>query len=144
MVQLPQPGKVVGEVTVTGAIFGAPDKDFARAAQDLIPQMIGSIRRELKNVDDRRKHPRLAANFGITLYPIHGDGGIDSPVYARCQDVSVAGIAVATETTLSTKYAYAAFEGVGITAGQTVLVRWVRTQVVDRLCVSGGYYRTDL
>ncbi|MBA4190762.1 MAG: hypothetical protein C0467_22480 [Planctomycetaceae bacterium] len=144
IVQLPPPGKVVGEVTVTGGIFGTPDKEFSRQAQDIIPQMIGSIRRELKNVDDRRKHPRLAASFGITLYPIHGDGGIDTPVYARCRDVSVAGISVATETTFSTKYAYAAFEGVGITAGQTVLVRWVRTQVVDRMCVSGGYYRTDL
>jgi len=144
IVQLPPPGKVVGEVIVTGGIFGAPDKEFSRQAQDVIPQMIGSIRRELKNVDDRRKHPRMPAQFGVTLYPIHGDGGIDTPVYARCRDVSVAGIAVATETTLTTKYAYAAFEGVNLTAGQTVLVRWVRTQVVDRMCVSGGYYRTDL
>ncbi len=144
VVQLPPPGKVVGEVTVTGGIFGTPDKDFSRQAQDVIPQMIGSIRRELKNVDDRRKHPRLGASFGVTLYPIHGDGGIDTPVYARCRDVSIAGISVATETTFSTKYAYAAFEGVGLTAGHTVLVRWVRTQVVDRMCISGGYYRTDL
>ncbi|MFO0825508.1 MAG: serine/threonine-protein kinase [Gemmataceae bacterium] len=144
IVQLPPPGKVVGEVVVTGGMFGVPDKDFTRQAQDVIPQMIAGIRRELKNVDDRRKHPRLPASFGVTLYPIHGDGGIDTPIYARCRDVSVGGISLATETALPTKYAYAAFEGVGVTAGHTILVRWVRTQVVDRLCISGGYYRTDL
>ncbi|VTU00750.1 serine threonine protein kinase : Probable serine/threonine protein kinase OS=Blastopirellula marina DSM 3645 GN=DSM3645_24085 PE=4 SV=1: Pkinase [Gemmataceae bacterium] len=143
-VHLPPPGKVVGEIVVTGTLFGVPDKDFSRQAQDVIPQMIASIRRELKNVDDRRKHPRIPAQFPITLYPIHGDGGIDNPVYARCRDVSLVGLSVATETTFNTKYAYAAFEGVGITAGQTILVRWVRTQVVDRMCISGGYYRTDL
>lgn len=144
IVQLPQQGKVVGEVTVLGRFFGTPDKDFMRAGQDIIPQIIGSVRRELKNVEDRRKHPRLPANFGITLYPIHGDGGIDTPVIARCRDVSLGGISVATEVAFQTKYVYAAFEGVGMVAGQSILVRWVRSQPVGREIISGGYYRTDL
>ncbi len=141
---LPNPGRVVGEVTVTGALFGTPDRDFARQALDLVPQLITQVRRELKNVDDRRKHPRIAANFQATLYPIHGDGGIDVPVHARCRDVSLGGLCVATDAPLPTRYAYATFDGIGPTAGQAILVRFLRSQAVNRECVSGGQYRMDL
>jgi len=144
VIRLPHPGRVVGEVTVTGALYGTPDRDFTKQAQDLIPQLIVQIRRELKNVDDRRRHPRLAAGFGITLYPIHGAGGIDVPVHARCRDVSLGGLCVATESPLPTKYVYATFDGVGATAGQAILVRILRTQPVNRECLCGGQYRTDL
>jgi serine/threonine protein kinase len=143
-IQLPSGGRVVGEIVVEGGLFGTPDREFTRQAMDLIPQLISQIRRELKNVEDRRRHPRLAAKLGVTLYPIHSDGGIDVPIPARCRDVSIGGLCVVTEAPLPTKYAYAVFDDVGSTAGQAILVRFGRTQPVNRECHSGGQYRTDL
>ncbi len=144
IIRLPNTGRDVGEIAVTGALFGTPDREFTRQAADLIPQLITQVRRELKNVEDRRKHPRLSAKFMVTLYPIHGNGGIDVAIHARCRDVSMGGICVATDAPLSTKYAYAAFDEVGPTAGQAILVRFLRSQPVNRECVSGGQYRIDL
>jgi hypothetical protein len=143
-IRLPPPGRQVGEVVVSGAVFGTPDPNFARQAADAIPRLLVDVRRELKNVDDRRKHPRVAADFAVTLYPIHSDGGIDVPVHARCRDVSLGGLCLATDAPLPTKYSYAAFDGIGAVAGQAILVRFLRTQAVNRECVSGGQYRADL
>jgi hypothetical protein len=137
-------GRSLGEITVTGALFGTPDKEFSRQAMDLIPQVITQVRRELKNVEDRRRHPRLSTSCTVTLYPIHSDGGIDVPIHARCRDVSMGGICVASESPLPTKYSYATFDGVGGTAGQAILVKFLRTQLVNRECLSGGQYRVDL
>jgi serine/threonine protein kinase len=144
IVQMPPPGKVVGEVVVVGGVFGTPEKDFKQKANEIIQQLIGCIRRELKNVDDRRKFPRVAANLATTLYPIHGDGGIDMAVMAHCRDISAGGLCVITDAPLQTKYAFATFDGVPYTAGQAILVRWVRTQTLGRECITGGYFRTDL
>jgi eukaryotic-like serine/threonine-protein kinase len=144
IIRLPNTGRAVGEIVVTGSLFGTPDREFARQTTDLIPQLISQVRRELKNVEDRRRHPRLTANFMVTLYPIHGDGGIDVAVHARCRDVSMGGLCVATDTPLSTKYSYASFDGVSPTAGQAILVRFLRSQPVNREVLSGGQYRTDL
>lgn len=137
-------GRAVGEIAVTGALFGTPDKEFCRQSLDLIPQLITQVRRELKNVEDRRRHPRLHANLKVALYPIHSDGGIDVAIHARCRDVSLDGLCVATDCPLPTKYAYAVFDGVGPTAGHAILVRFLRSQPANRECVSGGQYRVDL
>jgi hypothetical protein len=58
--------------------------------------------------------------------------------------VSLGGLCVATDGPLPTRYCYAAFDGVGPVAGQAILVRFLRTQAVNRRCVSGGQFRTDL
>lgn len=144
VIRLPPPGRAVGEVSVTSRLFGTPDADFARQAADAIPRLIADVRRELKNVEDRRKHPRVACTLAVTLYPIHSHGGIDLPIHARCRDVSLGGVCVATDSPLPTKYCFATFDGVGMIAGQAILVRFLRTQAVNRECISGGQYRTDL
>jgi hypothetical protein len=143
-IRLPPSGRMVGELTVTGRLFGTPDRDFAQKANDLIPKLIADVQRELKNVEDRRKYPRVAAGFAVTFYPIHSDGGIDVPIYARCRDVSIGGLCAATDAPLPTKYFYATFDAVGITAGQAILVRTMRVQTANRECLIGGHYRADL
>jgi serine/threonine protein kinase len=144
VIRMANAGRTVGEIVVTGALYGTPDRDFSQQSMDLIPQLIAQVRRELKNVDDRRRHPRIAAKFMVTLYPIHSAGGIDVPIHARCRDVSLGGLCVATESPLPTKYAYAAFDGIGMTAGQAILVKFLRSQAANRECQSGGQYRADL
>jgi hypothetical protein len=143
-VQLPTPGRSAGEVVLSGRLFGDPDQAFARAAENSIPQMMADIRRELQNVEDRRKHPRLAAGFAINLYPLHSDGGVDPPIPARCKDVSAGGLALTVETRLTTKYSYVAFEGVAATTGLAILIRMMRSQQQGTELLVGGRYRTDL
>jgi serine/threonine protein kinase len=143
-IKLSSSGKSVGEITLSAGFFGTPDQGFASYVTGKMSQIITDIRRELKNVDDRRRHARISTNFMVTLYPIHGDGGIDTPVTARCRDISLGGLCVATESPIPTKYAYVAFDGIGSVAGQAVLVKFLRTQFVNRECHLGGQYRIDL
>jgi hypothetical protein len=140
----PPPGQMVGELTVTGRLFGNPDGEFRSKAHTAIPDLIMEVRRELKNVEDRRKHPRVAAEFAVTLYPIHSDGGIDVPLHGRCHDVSLGGLCFATDVRPPTKYHFATFDEIEMTSGQAILIRLVRSQAVNRECVCGAQYRTDL
>jgi serine/threonine protein kinase len=144
VIQLPPPGRAVGEITVSGGTFGSPSQEVTRQAVEMIPRLIVEVRRELKNVDDRRKSPRVAANFPVTLYPIHSAGGVDMPIHGRVRDISLGGICVVTDTAFQTKYAYAVFEGVKDVADWALLIRFLRTQLVGRENVSGGQFRTDL
>jgi len=146
VVQLPKAGRSIGEVTVTGAVYGSPDKDFVRTAQDALPKLLADVRRELGNVEDRRRSPRLAAAFPLTIYPLHSDGTVDVAVGGKCREVSAGGLSFATDAPLGTKYAFVEFGGVVATAGLAVLVRVVRSQSlqVGQPPVYGVQYRTDL
>ncbi|MDB5308200.1 MAG: pknF 1 [Gemmataceae bacterium] len=145
-VQLPKTGKSVGEVTVTGAVFGAPDRAFVRTAEDMIPKIIADIRREVGNVADRRKTPRVAVAFPVTLYPLHSDGTVDPAIAGRCRDVSAGGVGFAAAEPVATRYVYVEFGGVVATAGLAALVKVVRSQslLTGHEHTYGGQYRTDL
>ncbi len=143
-VLLPSGGKPVGEVTVLGRPFGTPDAKFAREVQDLLPKILLDVRAQLANVQDRRRHPRVACTLGLTLYPIHSDGSVDPAVSVKSRDVSLGGIGFATTVSLQTKYAYAAFAGVPTVAGQAILLRLARVQSVGGERHYGAQYRTDL
>jgi serine/threonine protein kinase len=144
VIQLPPVGRAVAEITVTGGLFGSPDKEFVRQAQDLLPRLMVDVRRELKNVEDRRQHPRVAADFPVTLYPIHSAGGVDMPIYGRLRDVSLGGLNVVTDSPMPTKYAYGVFEGLPDVANWAILIRFLRSHALGREHVHGGQFRTDL
>jgi hypothetical protein len=144
VIALPPNGQALGEVTVTGGLFGNPDRDFTAQAANVLPQLIADVRKALMNVDDRRKHPRVAANFPVILYPVHSAGGIDLPIHGRLRDVSQGGLCVVTESTLPTKYSYATFEGLKELAEWAILVRFLRTHQTGRECAHGGQFRVDL
>jgi serine/threonine protein kinase len=146
VVKLPKGGKSVGEVVVSGGVFGAPDRQFLHTAQEVIPRLVADVRRELGNVQDRRKHPRLAANVPLTVHPLHSDGTADAPVRATCLDVSLGGAAFSTREPIDTKYAYLEFDATPETGGLAVLVRVVRSvsPLGAQAAVYGVQYRTDL
>lgn len=143
-VALPPAGRPVGEITATAQLFGTPDQKFARDSEHILPELLGDIRGQLCNVQDRRRSPRLASGAVLTVYPLHSDGGVDPAVGARCRDVSLGGLGFATVMPLPTKYAYVTFPDVGPTAGQAILVRVARGQATGREHSYGGQYRTDL
>ena len=146
VIRLPQQGRTAGEVLVTGVVFGTPDEGFLRVAADALPKIITDVRRELQNVEDRRKHPRIAIALPLTLYPIHADGSVDGPILGRCKDVSSTGLCFVTALPLPTKYMYVVFDGVAETAGLSVLARLVRhqSQVIGSEHIAAVQFRTDL
>jgi serine/threonine protein kinase len=143
-VRLPPVGRAVWEVTVLGRTFGQPDPKCAREAADVLPKMLESVRGQLGNAQDRRRHPRLACGLAATVYPIHSDGGIDAPVDVRCRDVSIGGVGFAAHAAVPTKYLYITFPAVAATAGQAILLRLIRATTVGTERHYGAQYRTDL
>jgi serine/threonine protein kinase len=143
-VQFPAGVKVVGEITVVGRMFGNPDQRSAREALDLLPKLLGDVRTQLGNVQDRRKHPRIACGLPVTIYPVHSDGGVDTPVAATCRDASLGGLSFITASKLQTKYVYATFPGIPAVAGQAILMRLSRVEASGTDRRYGAQYRTDL
>ena len=63
VVDLPENGGNSGEVVACGRIFGEAKSDFVRGADKWIAGLFAAIRRVLNNVQERRKHVRVAADF---------------------------------------------------------------------------------
>jgi serine/threonine protein kinase len=143
-VLLPVAGKVVGEITVLGRTFGTLDQRATRETIDILPKLLGDVRMQLGNVQDRRRHPRIACSLPVTLYPIHSDGSVDSPIQATCRDASLGGLGFLTSISLPTKYLYATFPGIPATAEQAILMRLMRVEPSGPDRRYGAQYRTDL
>src|SRR5262245_6011964 len=144
VVELPQPGSGVGEVVVTGNVFGTPPPEFIRNSERSIVKLIEGVRRELNNFQERRKHPRVPAAFPLTLYPLHSDGRVDSSFTGRCKDISEGGLAFTTKTKPSTRHFYAAFDDIPQTAGIAILIQLVRYTRRENDVLVTGRYRLDL
>lgn len=144
IVRLPEPGTAIGEVHTRGRLFGSPPADFVPQAKKVIVELLEGVRRHLNNFQERRKHPRIAADFPIILYPVQSDGRVEMPVSGRCQDVSVGGLALRATSLPPTKYAYVAFEGVRGTTGLAVLFQIIRAARQDDGFVVNGRYKLGL
>ena len=144
VVELPDTKGGVGEVSVCGRILGSPKQDFIRNAEQVIPALFAEIRAVLNNVKERRKHPRLAAEFPVTLYPLRSDGALDEKLSGRCVDVSAGGLAIRTEVPPHSKYCYVEFEKLPGTEGLALLVQTIKAHATEGGVIVTGRYRTDL
>jgi serine/threonine protein kinase len=129
-VKLPREGKAIGEVTLLGGLYGTPDRNFVQASHSALPKIIEDVRRELGNVADRRKSPRIAADVRLTVHPLHSDGSLEPPVIGRCKDVSAAGVAFTLPGPIKTRYAYVEFSGVVSVTGLAILMKLIRSQAI--------------
>jgi hypothetical protein len=144
VVEFPEPGTAVGEITALGRVFGTPSPAFVESAgQDIVP-FLKEVRLQLNNFQERRKHPRIAADFQITLFPLHPDDSVDVPVNGRCVNVTEGGLALRAALPPNTKYAYVAFESVRGTEGLAVLLQIIKTNRQDDGAFVTGRYRLDL
>jgi hypothetical protein len=83
-VHLPDMSAGIGEITLNGHLFGSPTGDFARQAPEFTPRFMAAIRSQLANIEDRRKHPRVAADIAVTLYPLyHPAAALYTPAMLR-------------------------------------------------------------
>jgi hypothetical protein len=113
-------------------------------AQEALPKLLGEVRRELGNVEDRRKHPRILNDGPVSVYPIHSAGGIEVPIPGHCLDVSAGGVCLVVERHPSTKYVYVTFDDIEAVADQAILIRMLRMQTNRNALLCAGMYRTDL
>jgi serine/threonine protein kinase len=134
----------LGEVELTGYVYGSPDQAFARKAVDGIPQLMEEVRRLLQNVPDRRKHPRIPAACAVTIYPITEDGMVQNVVTGLAQDVSAGGVCCVAQTPIPTRYVFFEFPEVSVTAGLAILTRLTRSNLVGYEQVVAGRFRIDL
>jgi len=110
----------------------------------LIPRLISELRHLIRNVEDRRKSPRISATFPVTFYPITDDGQVLASIPGRCRDLSSGGISAVTGAEPTSRYLFAAFEGCGQAEGTAILVRLLRVQNTGYEYAIAGRYRTDL
>src|SRR6185437_12238840 len=101
---------------------------------------------ELGNVADRRKSPRITAEFPLTVHPLHSDGSLEPAIAGRCRDVSATGVCFTATEAIKTRYAYVEFGGVLAMAGLAVLVKVFRSQpmLAGPGHVYAGPFRADL
>jgi len=144
VVSLPEPGPGTGEVRVMGRLFGTPLPDFVHTAEREIVNLIDGIRQHLNTIPERRKHPRIPAEFTLVVYPLQSDGRVELPVAGKCKDVSLGGLAFATAAEIRTKYMYVAFEGVPAIAGLAILARTVRSEAREGEVTVSVRYRLDI
>jgi hypothetical protein len=144
VVELPEPGAAVSEVSTLGRVFGSPPPDFVEGSGNVIRELLEEVRRQLNNFPDRRKHPRIPVDFQITLFPLHADFRVEAPVIGRCENVSAGGLALRASAPLSTKYAFVAFDGVRGTTGLALLLQIIRTNRQEDGIFVTGRYRLDL
>lgn len=144
-VWLPDPGSPIGEVTITANFFGTPLPNFVRTAEGEIAALMEGVRRQLNTIPERRKHPRLPASFPLTVFPLHGDGRVELPIKAVCRDVSVGGLAFTVPEPITTKYLFAAFEGVAELQDTAILAQVMRSQQTgENEVFVGARYRLEV
>jgi serine/threonine protein kinase len=143
-VWLPKQGGTTSEVVVTGGFFGTPTADFERAAEPEIVQLIEGVRRQLNNVPERRKHPRIPAEFPLAVFPLHGDGRVELPITAMCKDVSAGGLAFTVSAAIPTKYLFVAFESLPEANGVAILAKILRSEQRKNDVLIGACYRLEL
>jgi hypothetical protein len=99
--------------------------------------MLETIRRELGNMNDRRRAPRMAVDYAMVVHPLHSDGTAEPARAARCRDVSSSGVSFTVAEPIKTRYAYVEFTGVTGVTGLAILMKLLRTQAPPAL---GGEY----
>lgn len=143
--QLPPPALANGDVLVTGRPFGPADNWVQKKASDELPHILIDLRKQLQNLPDRRKAPRVPYDGPIQLYPVDEDGGVFAPVPGRAVDVSPTGVCCLPSGPVASRYVYIEFPRITPLAGLAVLVELLRrgTPANGEEPVA-GMYRVDL
>jgi hypothetical protein len=144
VVHLPEPGTPVGEVLAHGRLIGFPPPEFTQRAGKSIVALLEGTRRELNNFQERRKHPRIPADFPIVLYPIRSDGRVETPINGCCLNVSAGGLALRMTAQPQFRYVYVVFQGVLGVTGLALLLQIIRINRENDGTVVTGRYRLDL
>jgi hypothetical protein len=144
VVNLPEQRGSVGEVSALGRVFGSPSPEYLESTGQSLISLLEGVRKQLNNFQDRRKHPRILADFPVTVFPLHPGYHVDVPVSGRCENISAGGLAFRATSHFSTKYAYVAFDGVRGTTGLALLVQVIQNKGQPSGILVTGKYKLDL
>ena len=142
--RFPPQGTPIGEAVLTARLYGDPDATLKASAEQFVPHMLEEARLTLQSAEERRGSVRVATQTPVTLYPVHGDGLVDSPIAASARDVSTGGLRVVARSRPETAYAYAVFDAIGPITQWALLVRLVRTTVEPNGVSLAGRFRADI
>jgi hypothetical protein len=134
----------IGTAEVEGYLVGNPDDAFRQTAVTHLPRLMDEVRRELQNVEERRKDVRVPADLPIALYPVQSDGAVLPPIPGRCRDLSAGGVFFTAEAALPSRYLYVAFTGAGPADAWAILIRLARMHDVESHgVIAAGRFRTE-
>lgn len=142
--RLPSAAVAMAEMEIVGRVWGQVEPQVQQNAAHNLPVMMEDIRKQLQNVEDRRRAIRVPTETPITLYPVHGDGVVLRAVEARGRDVSSGGICCEVGSPIETSYAFVAFSSIPSVAGWGLLARFLRNHPQGGSLVLAGKFRTDL
>jgi serine/threonine protein kinase len=105
---------------------------------DQVTAALDQFRRTVQNADDRRKVPRVRAEFPVTVYPVTDELQIGEPISGRCRDVSATGFSAVLTAAVPTGHAFVSFQ-VPDADRAAVLVHLVRAIPSDGVLVAGRF-----
>jgi serine/threonine protein kinase len=116
-----------GYAQIAARLVGAPHAGGPGASPDLLPELIGELRRQVQNLPDRRRRVRVPAELPVMLYPVNADGEVFRPIMGRGRDLSAGGFSCFTTAPMPTEIAYVEFGGGHEFVGQALLAKLLRT-----------------
>jgi eukaryotic-like serine/threonine-protein kinase len=122
---LPAPPSV--EVTATATLFGKPDNEFTRTAIEDIPTILSQVRNQLQNLQERRIHPRYAAELPVQIYELAENGEFGPVVTGQTRDFSIGGVQFVTPSEISTERVFISFPSVPAIQGWAIYSRLLRS-----------------
>jgi serine/threonine protein kinase len=122
------------EVSVTGRWTAGLDPT---RGTDKVAGMLGRFRRLVQNLEDRRKAPRVRAEFAVTVYPVDDDLRVGAAIAGRCRDVSASGFAATLDAAPPGTHAFARFADVPEVGELAVLAKLVRSSAAPGGVVTG-------
>jgi serine/threonine protein kinase len=131
----------MAEVVVTGRY--TIGRESARGAEQ-VAAVLDQFRRCVQNTTDRRRSPRVRADFAVTVYPVTDDLQVRPPIVGRCRDVSATGFAAVFPDEPKTEHVFVSFPGVSGAAAHAVLAKLMRARPEPggEVLLAGRYVHT--
>jgi serine/threonine protein kinase len=131
VLRLPTEGELVdgiGRADIRARLVGSPAE--LGVTGDTLPALVEGVRKEIQNVPERRRAVRVPSALPLVLHPVNDEGEVLQPVPCRGRDLSTAGFSCLAPVAVLADNVYVEFHGVPGLAGQAVLARVVRTDMV--------------
>jgi hypothetical protein len=120
---------------VTIQPFGAPNPYTPQKLDEIVPQLLVSLRDVLQYAPEQHVQVRWPCSTTFDVYPIGPDRTVIGPLAATCKDVSYTGIGFWVAQRPAAKLAYLHFKTFADLEPLALLIRIVRAEP----CSGGGY-----
>jgi hypothetical protein len=109
----------------------------------MIRTLLNDVHSQLGTFKERRKHPRIPADFPIILFPLQDEGQVGGPINGRCLDVSEGGLGLRMMSYPTARHAYVTFEGLRGITGLAILCQIIQADRREEGVLVTARYRLD-